>query len=123
MRYERHACSLLLCPSLSPFGLLQDQLEELHEGVDNLRNNEYMTGSVLDSGISATHCNTLQHTATHNEYMTGSFWIQVSLCNTLQHTATHRNTLQHTATHCNTLQHTATHNEYMTGSVLDAGIM
>jgi len=42
-----------------------------------------------------THCNTLQHTATH--------------CNTPQHTATHRNTLQHTATHCNTLQHTATH--------------
>jgi len=34
-----------------------------------------------------THCNTLQHTATH--------------CNTLQHTATHCNTLQHTATHCN----------------------
>ena len=36
---------------------------------------------------------TLQHTATH--------------CNTLQHTATtHCNSLQHTATHCNTLQHT-----------------
>jgi len=26
-------------------------------------------------------------------------------CNTLQHTALHCNTLQHTATHCNTLQH------------------
>jgi len=44
----------------------------------------------------ATHCNTLQHTATHCESV-------------LQHTATHCNTLQHTATHCNTLQHTATH--------------
>ena len=41
---------------------------------------------------SATHCNTLQHTAAH--------------CSTLQHTTTHCNTLQHTATHCNTLQHT-----------------
>jgi len=60
----------------------------------------------------ATHCNTLQHTATH--------------CNTLQHNAKqaiHCNTLSlcssqfaptrcistNTATHCNTLQHTATH--------------
>jgi len=41
---------------------------------------------------TATHCNTLQHTA-----------------NTLQHTATHCNTLQHAATHCNTLQRTTTH--------------
>jgi len=36
---------------------------------------------------TATHCNTLQHTATH-----------------CKHTATHCNTLQYTATHCNTLQ-------------------
>ena len=59
---------------------------------------------------SATHCNTLQHTATCRHI--------------LQHAATHRGTssvdrygstsylsycpLQHTATHCNTLQHTAT---------------
>jgi len=28
-------------------------------------------------------------------------------CNTLQHTVTHCNTLQHTTTHCNTLQHTS----------------
>jgi len=34
----------------------------------------------------ATHCNTLQHTATH-----------------LQHITTHCNTLQHTAAHCSTL--------------------
>ena len=53
----------------------------------------------------ATHCNALQHTATHSTH-----------CNTLQRTAAH---MQHTATHChalprtairyNTLQRTATH--------------
>ena len=43
---------------------------------------------------SATHCNTLEHTITHN---------------TLQHTATHCNTLQLTAAHCNTLQHESYH--------------
>ena len=50
---------------------------------------------------TATHCNTLQHTATlsnmhmdHHNYM-----------NTIR---LHCNTLQHTATHCNTLQHTIT---------------
>ena len=37
----------------------------------------------------------------------GVLWsgINASICRTLQHTATHCNTLQHTATHCNTLQH------------------
>ena len=63
--------------------------------------------------FSATHRNTLQHTAKH--------------CNTLQHTAIHPfstrtciarstilavfhcNTTLQTATHCSTLQHTATH--------------
>ena len=72
-----------------------------------------------------THCNTLQHTATHCNTSDGRGILgypQVSLCthcNTLQHTATHCNTpdgrsilrypqvtlhtLQHTATHCNTL--------------------
>jgi len=48
---------------------------------------------------TATHCNTLQHTATQMQHTR----------NTLQHTATHCNTLQHTATHCNTLPHTAIH--------------
>ena len=58
----------------------------------------------------ATHCNTLQHTATHS---TGACLQHTAAhCNTLQHTATHCNTLlcntrQHTATHCSTLQHTA----------------
>jgi len=66
--------------------------------------------STLQHTATATHCNTLQHTAAH--------------CSTLQHTATQCSTLQHnapkwgcaqacacdnTATHCNTLQHTATH--------------
>jgi len=61
---------------------------------------------------AATHCNTLQHTATKHQHTT----------NILQHAPTHCNTLQHTATkhkviaanddiaiHCNTLQHTTTH--------------
>jgi len=79
--------------------------------------------------VLLTHCNTLQHTATHcntwpilqdtaTHCNTGksccrcyawtwmvSFGVLQAHCNTLQHTATHCNTLQHTATHCNTLQH------------------
>jgi len=75
---------------------------------------------------TATHCNTLQHTACTATQCTHCNTLQHSArtaahCNTLhtaQHTATqctHCNTLQHTAhtaTHCNivhTLQHTATH--------------
>jgi len=76
---------------------------------------------------TATHCNTLQHTAIHccSLRQERKVWIitlqhTATHCNTLQHTATHccslrqeRKvwiiTLQHTATHCNTLQHTATH--------------
>ena len=78
---------------------------------------------------TATHCNTLQHTATtlqqpaphcnklqHYNTDTQQERPGTGLCikypkpiRTLQHTATHCNTLQHTATHCNTLQHTATH--------------
>jgi len=47
---------------------------------------------------AATHCNTLQHTATH------SIHAATSECMHLMHAAaTHCNTLQHTATHCNTL--------------------
>jgi len=87
---------------------------------------------------NATHCITLQHTATHiyrfrtlqRTAMHGNIrqgTVQqhttahnaTTRCNTRQHTATHcttncRNTLQHTAIHRNTLQHilpqhTATH--------------
>jgi len=60
---------------------------------------------------TATHCNTLQHTATpclhesHEMLISGAG--ESCVDNALQHTATHCNTLQHTATrtatHCNTL--------------------
>jgi len=74
---------------------------------------------------SATHCITLQYTATrcNTHYNTLDFKTMpeqqcvlyhallhtASHCSTLQHTTTHCNTLQHDATHCNTLQHTAIH--------------
>jgi len=50
-----------------------------------------------------THCNTLQHTATHCNRMGRASWPTCESCHTYerQHTATHCNTLQHTATHCN----------------------
>jgi len=48
---------------------------------------------------SATHCNTLQHTATQHHH----YRMLTLATSALQHTATHCNTLQHTATHCNTL--------------------
>jgi len=66
---------------------------------------------------TATHCITLQHTATtHKQNMHSNMQMHTrdmdyspaTHCNPLQHTASHYNTLQHTATHCNTLQHTAT---------------
>ena len=80
---------------------------------------------------TATHCITLQHTATQTDLLTRQH--TASHCNTLHHTAAqtdlltrqrtashcitlHRTaaqtdllTLQHTASHCNTLQHTAAH--------------
>ena len=45
------------------------------------------------ASFTATHRNSLQHTALQ----------ELPLLQPLQHTATHCNTLQHTATHCNTL--------------------
>ena len=73
----------------------------------------------------ATHCSTLQHTATRaseTPYRETQEKRDVHIathCNTLQHTATrasetpYRETQKkrdvHIATHCNTLQHTATH--------------
>jgi len=60
----------------------------------------------------ATHCNTLQHTATCLSVLMQMMFFHMYDGlggNTLQHTATHCNTLQHTATHRNKLQHTATH--------------
>jgi len=69
--------------------------------------------------VTATHCNALQHAATHCntlvlEPYTQEPCVSATHCNTLQRTATHCNTLQHTRpgaihTHAaNTLQHTAT---------------
>ena len=57
-----------------------------------------------------THCNTLQHTATH--------------CNTLntrQHTATHDNTLYHPASPRTTLHHTAAHCNTLAPAVASDG--
>jgi len=60
----------------------------------------------------ATHCNALQHTATHSalhwrksRLLSSEHALSPKLIDldTLQHTATHCNTLQYTATHCNTL--------------------
>jgi len=79
--------------------------------------------------LSATLCNTLQHTATscntlqHNSHLPHSrpqhsvVWISdrnplqptATHCNPLQSTATHCDPLQHTATRCNTPQHTVIH--------------
>ena len=77
----------------------------------------------------STHCNTLQHTASHTATHCNTLQRTAihctTRCNTLQHqmsseltleniyilqnTATHCNTLHHTATHCNTLHHTLHH--------------
>jgi len=84
-----------------------------------------------DISKGATHCNSLQHTATrsytlqHTATHCNKFarrhrcftrqWMSCGIskgathCNTLHHTATHCNTMQHTATHCNTSPHTATY--------------
>jgi len=58
----------------------------------------------------ATHCNTLQHTATHyNMHMYSIYPLPSATAgNLLQHTATNCRTLQHTATHCSTLRYSAT---------------
>jgi len=63
---------------------------------------------------TATHCNTLQHTATHcntphtHTHLTcGASWFAICRMKTVPtDTATHCNTLQHTAKNCNTPQHT-----------------
>ena len=73
--------------------------------------------------LTATHCSTLPHTATHCNPLqhkknpgNARDILTATHCNTLQHTATQKeprqcrrhpdcNALQYTATHCNTLQH------------------
>ena len=48
--------------------------------------------------LKPTHCNTLQHAATHcnTRDMLSLFDLKSTRCNTLQHIATHYNSLQHT---------------------------
>jgi len=69
--------------------------------------NIFYTRHLLPFGVYPhsywTRCNTLQHTATHqNAISMASYSFTSTHCNTVPHTATHCNTLQHTATHCNT---------------------
>ena len=52
--------------------------------------------------LTATQCNALQHTATHQVKGNGFWFLTLAQPDTLQ-------TLHHAATHCNTLQPTATH--------------
>jgi len=75
-----------------------------------------VTSPVAYSGVSpVTHCNTLQHAATHYsalQHTAGASPVIATHCNTLRHSAMHYNALQHMAspvTHGNTLQHTSTH--------------
>jgi len=69
---------------------------------------------------TTTHCNTLQHTATHKCYATACVrrrgWKTRS-----QNATTHCSILQHIAIHCNTLQHTTTHKYYATTCVRRRG--
>ena len=54
-----------------------------------------------------THCNALQHAATHcNKYTLAN---PVSFSKASQHTMAHCNTLQYTASRCSGLQHTVVH--------------
>jgi len=81
------------------------------------------TRASINRDSTATHCNTLQHTA---HWVTRIARVlrdpNTRMTTTLQHTATHCNAMQRTATHCTlghtngscplmttTLQHTATH--------------
>jgi len=77
---------------------------------------EYFRFEVPIFQRTASHCNTLQHTAAR----CSTLQCTTTHCNALQHTAARCSTLQHTAAHCNTrlqhtytatrtLQHTATH--------------
>jgi hypothetical protein len=59
---------------------------------------------------TAIHCNTLQYTAIHSNTRIWHTYLHCKIDHfggiSVQHTTTHRNTLQYTATHCNTQQHT-----------------
>ena len=98
-----------LISALEAEGIELTQYGTTEELVDLVSDGLYSIGESLQR--TATHCNTLQHTATRHTYgsvLTSSLMdCTLSVChyNALQHIATHCNTLQHTATHCNTLQH------------------
>ena len=92
-------------------------------------------GVAKSSCRAATHCNTLQHTATccntllqhtatHCHKQTWSCRVIFRTerhCNTLNHTATNKpgvaESLCRAATHCNTLQHTAAHHSILHDTV------
>jgi len=109
----------------------------LHQTSSEISSNIHNRGRALVATmialqLTATHCNTPQHTTTHHNTLSKHqviFIIKVghwslrrlhcitlhhtaTHCIALQHTASHCITLQHAAAHCNTLQHTATHCQY-----------
>ena len=53
-----------------------------------------------------THCNKLQHTATHRRHSDHALWHVTTIC---IYAHAHCNTRQHTTTHCDTLQHSLQH--------------
>jgi len=59
-------------------------------------------------GGTATHCNKLQHDATHCKHTNKPFSHRSVNIVLRRNVWWYRNTLQHTATRCNTLQHTNT---------------
>jgi len=58
---------------------------------------------------TAIHCHTLQYTAAQEYGSNQEVYAFIHARNTLQHAATHCHTLHYTTTHCNTPPHTATH--------------
>jgi len=89
------------------------------------------TSPVCAYVLSATCCNTLQHTATHCNRLQltrvmisevhGAMLCPLHVaicCNTMQRTATHCNTLQHAAKHCNPLQLTRVMKSEVHGAML-----
>jgi len=59
----------------------------------------FCCGSFVTLQHAATHCNTLQHTATRRDIHIICPLFCCGSCATLQHTATHHNTLQHAETY------------------------
>ena len=143
--YSVLQCGAVCCSVLDQlFGLLQDDLQVLvavcvalcvavccsvPQGVGSALSLQhrwmmytYPTRIILQH--TATHCNTMQNTATqmddvyildtsHTATPYNTLRHTATCCNMLQHrwmmyTSSTRNTLQLTLTHCNTLHHTAT---------------